>query len=188
MQLILNDLKGKIEENFIYLLKLFKRNPERKHLFFKFISLNLKKIKSIKNKKEYLQKEKYLNALLKRYSEILLDLDESTTIKVVCKLSFENIYDFLLFLKPYHEKSKFHLLQFLENNNQTHLIKDKILFFGLICKFKPQKAKEHAELLNISEYTRCLEIAEKEKCWPVVAFIKFKQGKFENAFKIYSLL
>jgi hypothetical protein len=65
---------------------------------------------------------------------------------------------------------------------------DKILYFGLVCKFRPDKAREHADQLNISEFKKCLEIAEKEKCWSVVAFIKFKQGEFRRAFEIYAQL
>lgn len=79
-------------------------------------------------------------------------------------------------------------MEHIELNGKSHVIKDKILYFGLICKFRPEKAREQADTLNISEFKKCLEIAIGEKCWSVVAFIKFKQGEFKSAFEIYAKL
>ena len=136
------------------------------------------------------QTRKYLifTKLFTKFSDVLLEAGPDSMIGIIKKLPYKFIYDYLVYLPKMHEKVKFYLLDHIEINGKAHVIKDKILYFGLICKFRPEKAREQADLLNISEFKRCLEIAQKEKCWSVVAFIKFKQGEFKKAFEIYGKL
>lgn len=188
LNMILNDLKGQEEQNFVFLLKMFKNNPRRQKLFFKYLSKSLRSIREVSDAHE--RKRKYLifTTLFRKFSDLLLETGPDGMIRMIKKLPFHFIYEYLLYLPPKHEKVKFCLLEHIEQNGQSRVIKDKILYFGLICKFRPNKAREHADSLNISEFKRCLEIAEKEKCWSVVAFIKFKQGEFRGAFEIYEQL
>ena len=109
-------------------------------------------------------------------------------LNTIKKLPSKFIYEYLIYLRNIYEEIKFELLEYLEDKGESKVIKDKILYFKLICKFKPERAREQAETLNISEYKTCLEIAENEKCWSVVAFIQFKQGQFKEALSLYSNL
>jgi hypothetical protein len=184
----LNDLENKEEENFFFLLKMFKNNPKLERLFFKFISKSLRTIKTMKNQHNRTRKYLIFTKLFTKFSDTLLDMGPDGMVNTIKKLPFNCIYDYLIYLPRKHEKVKFCLLEHIELNGKSHVIKDKILYFGLVCKFRPEKAREQADLLNISEFKKCLEIAIKEKCWSVVAFIKFKQGEFKSAFEIYAKL
>lgn len=167
---------------------MFRNNIKREKLFFKFLSKSLRSIKNLKDNHKQTRKYLIFTKLFTKFSDVLLEASPDSMISIIKKLPFKFIYDYLLYLPKIHEKVKFCLLEHIEVNGKSHVIKDKILYFGLICKFRPDKAREQADLLNISEFKRCLEIAEKEKCWSVVAFIKFKQGEFKKAFKIYGKL
>jgi hypothetical protein len=172
----------------MFLLRMFKGNSKRETLFFKFLSKSLRTIKFMTDSRARTRKYLIFTKLFTKFSDVLLEKGPDGMIGTIKKLPFNFIYDYLIYLPKRHEKVKFCLLEHIEVNGQTHVIKDKILYFGLICKFRPDKAREQADLLNISEFKKCLEIAEKEKCWSVVAFIKFKQGEFRKAFEIYAQL
>lgn len=183
---VLNDLRDQEEQTFISLLKLFRNNPRRERLFFKFMSKSLRSVRLLKGAEQQRLKYQSYTHFFTKFSDVLLEAGPDGTVAVVKKLPFKYIYQYLVYLPKKHEKVKFCLLEHIEVNGKAHVIQDKILYFGLICKFRPDKAREHADSLNISEFRRCLEIAEREQCWSVVAFIKFKQGEFRRAFEIYA--
>ena len=124
--------------------------------------------------------------MITNFADILLELAPEETIKTIKKLPFEMVYQFLIHLKKRHETFKFQLLEYLEMYGKSHVIKNKILYFELVCKFEPSKAREQIFNLNISDYEECLLIAQKFNCQSVVAFICFKQGQYRKAFDIYS--
>ena len=167
---------------------MFRNNMKLEKLFFKFISKSLRTVRNMSPGKEQTKKYLIFTKLFTKFSDVLLEMGPDGMINTIKKLPFNCIYDYLIYLPKKHEKVKFCLLEHIEVNGKSHVIKDKILYFGLVCKFRPDKAREQADMLNISEFKKCLEIAKREKCWSVVAFIKFKQGEFKRAFEIYGQL
>lgn len=175
----------KQSKNFIRLLQIANKTPSRKFLFFTYLKINLQKIIQHNSKRK---EDEFFDwaHLMANNNSLMLKIDEYETINCVKLLPLEMVYKFSLCLSSSQENIKFHLLNFLENKNKGYLIKDKVLYFDLICKFQPKKAKEHIKTINIEDYNKCLSIAQASNCKFAEAFIFYKRGKDSQAFDLYA--
>lgn len=174
--------------NFSLLYSKFKIDNSNHILFFKFLRKNLKYISLVKIKK--LRTRKFLNftRLFSKYAEVLLRLDTKLFVQLIKKLPYNMIYDLSVCLPKKWKLVQYTLLEHLADCNKGYLIKDRVLHFELVCQFDPERAKSQSDTLNISEFSRALDIAQSRGCFAVVAYICFKQGKFDRAFADYAKL
>ena len=186
--MIKNDLEGKEEMNFSLLYSKFKIDKSNHRLFFKFLRKNLKYISQIKYRKTRTRKFLNFTRLFSKYSEVLLRLETKLFVQLIKKLPWNMIYDLSACLPKNWKFVQFSLLEHLADCDKGHLIKDRVLHFELVCQFEPERAKKQSDTLNISEFPRALDIAQLRKCYAVVAYICFKQGKYDKAFADYANL
>lgn len=156
-----------------------------RNLLFFYLKKNIKLIscinQSVKKQKLYT----LWNKLIMQFHGDLLELNETKMISIFKLFPTEFIINFLQNMKQGYPEVRLDLLEYLESKKESHLLKDKVLFFTLICKFRPWFVQDYIEELDIMDYKKAMEIAKKEKCWIAEAFLLFKQNQKMKSFDLF---
>jgi hypothetical protein len=178
----------KFGKTFIILLRMVKANPSGKSVIFDYLSLSMRHLSRLEPSNRVTGEFSAWADIFLKFGEVLIDLNEDRMTEIIKMLPPEMIYRFIVNFPNYFPIVRLNLLQHLENLGKSDLIRDKILFFTLVCKFRPEKAKKFIETLNASNYEKCLMIAKKERNFHAQAYIQFKRGRYFESFNLYAMM
>jgi hypothetical protein len=176
----------KFGATFKNLRMIIKKTPHCYWIIFEYFRLSLLHLHQIKNDFRIQKEYSAWTDIFIKFSEFLIDLNEESMTEIIKMLSPAMVYRFILHIPGYYEMMKLNLLLFLESIGQHNLIENKILYFTLICKFRPEHANNFIETLEPKHYHKCLQIAKQKHNLHAQAYLQFKQGLFKDSFKLYS--
>lgn len=176
----------KFGQTFLLLLVELKNKSKANSIIFEYLYLSLRHLTLIEQSHRVEKEYHAWTDFFIKHGETLLDVDQKKMVDLVKMLPPKMVYRFIVKLPLYYSIVKLDLLQHLEALGESNLIHDKILFFELVCKFRPEKAHTFIDNLEGVYYQRCLEISEQEGNLHAQAYIQFKWGKYSESFDLYA--
>jgi hypothetical protein len=178
--------KFKFGNTFVMLLMKLKKNPSKNSIIFDYLRLSMKHLCRLEPSPRVNGEFSAWTEMFLKSGELLLDVDKDQMTEIIKMLPPEMVYRFIENFNKYFPIVKLNLLQHLEELGKSDIIQNKILFFTLVCKFRPEKAHNFIETLEASNYEECLKIAKKERNFYAQAYIQFKRGRYIESFNLYS--
>ena len=172
--------------SFRNLVNIINKNPTSSWILFDYFHLGFSHLLKLKDTIRVKNEFSTWTDILIKFAEFLIDLDEKKMTKLACMLPPQMVYRFILATPIYYDRIKLNLLQHLESLGKQSLIEDKILFFTLIIKFRPEHANRFIDTLEPKYHSKCLEIAKKKHNFGAQAHIQFKRGRYVDCFNLYS--
>lgn len=176
----------KFGQTFMILLDELKSQSQTRSIIFDYLYLTLRHLTRIDASPRVNKEYSAWTDFFIKGSEPLIDLDQHKMVNLVKMLPPEMVYRFIVHLPVYYSIVKLDLLQHLEGLGKSDLIRDKILFFKLVCKFRPEKAHNFIETLEAVNYQKCLQISREEGNLLAQAYIQFKRGRYFDSFDLYA--
>ena len=119
------------------------------------------------------------------FSAQLVTHDEKALLNILIYLPPSLIYLFLEEAQGDCDKIRLELLLYLESSGNKDMIKDKVLFFALLCRYRSGEVRSYVDSLQGKDYKRCLALARSENCLEAVAYINNRQGQYKKSFMLY---
>lgn len=169
---------------------------------FSYIKICLQSLRKIKNETQrksvkelvdsYETQEDFVykeferwTGLLVKFSSQLVTYDQYALLNIIIYLPPNLIYFFLKEAQGDCDKIRLELLLYLKSSGNKEIIKDKVLFFALLCRYRSSEARAYVDSLMGKDYKRCLAIAISENCLEAVAYINYRQGLYKDSFNLY---
>lgn len=171
---------------FSYFQQLARQGHRAKFSVFEYLGLSFGHLEALPEGARVADEYSAWTDLLVKDAETLLDLDEQQSLGLVKRLPPQMVYRFIEHLSTIYSKVKLELLQHLEALGKSDLIQNKILFFELVCKFRPQHAHRFVETLDAKHFPSCFRIAVEEQNLHAQAYIHYKSGRYPQAFDVYA--